>query len=148
MRWWRDTPKRGETDARWCGSVSVDGHVVHITTGHATEADVVAVLRAWRGRWNPAGRRRAVALRDQAAWQAPMPQRAAVLMAGTVVLAKAKKFGPPGAAVWLGYVEGWEWDHGEGRQREGLRMPRFTLPFSFPTKADAIRAIDAVIAAA
>jgi hypothetical protein len=34
IRVWRDDPKRGETNARWCASASVDGHVVAVTTGH------------------------------------------------------------------------------------------------------------------
>ena len=33
---YRDTPKRGETDAKWCAYRSEYGHVVAITTGHET----------------------------------------------------------------------------------------------------------------
>ena len=44
LNWWRDTPKTGETDAKWCGTVSLNGHVVDITTGHETEDDVKAWL--------------------------------------------------------------------------------------------------------
>jgi hypothetical protein len=36
FRIWRDTPKRGETDARWCFSRSSGGHVIEIRTGFET----------------------------------------------------------------------------------------------------------------
>lgn len=36
---YRDQPKRGETDAKWCGYLSMDGHVIEHTTGHETEEE-------------------------------------------------------------------------------------------------------------
>lgn len=30
---WKDEPKRGETDAGWCASISYNGHIQHIKTG-------------------------------------------------------------------------------------------------------------------
>lgn len=36
---YRDTPKRGETDAGWCGYITEpNGHILTITTGHESEA--------------------------------------------------------------------------------------------------------------
>lgn len=37
IRTWRDQPKPGETDARWCASLAIDGHIQHITHGHDSE---------------------------------------------------------------------------------------------------------------
>lgn len=37
IRSYRDDPKRGETDAKWCAYRSIDGHIVERTTGHETE---------------------------------------------------------------------------------------------------------------
>lgn len=36
---YRDTPKVGETDAKWCGYISSNGHVTTLTTGHETQHD-------------------------------------------------------------------------------------------------------------
>jgi hypothetical protein len=42
---YRDTPKRGETDAKWCWYRSVNGHITEGGIGHETreEARLAAV---------------------------------------------------------------------------------------------------------
>jgi len=39
---WRDTPKPGETDAKWCGRQSKDGHVILIACGFDDEDEARA----------------------------------------------------------------------------------------------------------
>ena len=39
---WRDTPKRGETDAQWCFSISINGHVVHTAVNYASKKEAEA----------------------------------------------------------------------------------------------------------
>ena len=42
---YRDQPKRGETDAGWCGYASnKEGHIVRQTAGHTTEEAALAAL--------------------------------------------------------------------------------------------------------
>jgi hypothetical protein len=36
---YRDTPKSGETDAKWCGYISANGHITVQTTDHETQHD-------------------------------------------------------------------------------------------------------------
>jgi hypothetical protein len=43
---YRDTPKPGETDARWCAYVAANGHVQSGTTGHATPGEAAAAVGA------------------------------------------------------------------------------------------------------
>lgn len=45
---YRDTPKRGETDAKWCGYIVEDnGHIVRPgTLGHETEQEAYNALAA------------------------------------------------------------------------------------------------------
>ena len=45
---YRDTPKRGETDARWCFTVSRDGHIICVATGFETEAAAREAAEQWR----------------------------------------------------------------------------------------------------
>lgn len=47
-RVWRDAPKRGESDAGWCFSVSRNGHNVWIAVGYASEADARRDAESWR----------------------------------------------------------------------------------------------------
>jgi hypothetical protein len=52
---YRDTPKRGETDARWCAYASAQGHVHQGTTGHFTPGEAAAALgadKAEQDHWN------------------------------------------------------------------------------------------------
>ena len=52
VRSWRDTPKRGETDLKWCAYVSHPaGHVMMetLTTGHETESAARAKAAALAG---------------------------------------------------------------------------------------------------
>lgn len=44
---YRDTPKRGETDSKWCGYVTNDGHITHGQIGFETEAEAVAYFEAF-----------------------------------------------------------------------------------------------------
>jgi len=46
IRSYRDTPKRGETDAKWCAYiVGSDGHIKGVgTSGHETEAEARAAM--------------------------------------------------------------------------------------------------------
>lgn len=44
IRSYRDTPKPGETDAKWCAYEVVDGHVRRQTGNHETEAEARAAL--------------------------------------------------------------------------------------------------------
>jgi hypothetical protein len=39
---YRDTPKRGETDSKWCYYISSNGHIVKCDIGFETEADAMA----------------------------------------------------------------------------------------------------------
>jgi ADP-ribose pyrophosphatase YjhB (NUDIX family) len=41
---YRDTPKRGETDAKWCAFRSENGHVIESTVGHETEEEARAAV--------------------------------------------------------------------------------------------------------
>lgn len=59
IRVYRDTPKPGETDARWCAYAAVDGHVRQGTTGHATPGEAAAAVGA--------------EAQEQAAWDARFP---------------------------------------------------------------------------
>jgi len=43
---YRDDPKRGETDARWCAYAAAHGHVQRGTTGHATPGEAAAAVGA------------------------------------------------------------------------------------------------------
>ena len=52
---YRDTPKRGETDARWCAYAASNGHVVRNTTGHMTPGEAAAAVgadEAEQASWN------------------------------------------------------------------------------------------------
>lgn len=54
---YRDTPKPGETDARWCAYASANGHVQRNTTGHATPGEAAAAVggdEAEQAYWNGA----------------------------------------------------------------------------------------------
>lgn len=44
---YRDTPKRGETDAKWCYYVSSNGHIVKCDIGFETEAAAREAARAY-----------------------------------------------------------------------------------------------------
>ena len=46
IRSYRDTPKRGETDAKWCAYVvEPNGHIIRPgTSGHETEAEARAAM--------------------------------------------------------------------------------------------------------
>lgn len=50
IRVWRDEPKRGETYAGWCYSLSRDGHITTISYGYASrnEAQQAAEKAATR----------------------------------------------------------------------------------------------------
>ena len=47
IRTYRDTPKRGETDSKWCGYIAEDnGHIIKPgTSGHETEIEAYRALR-------------------------------------------------------------------------------------------------------
>lgn len=46
IKTYRDTPKSGETDAGWCAYRAVNGHIVALTAGHATEDEARAAVAA------------------------------------------------------------------------------------------------------
>ena len=53
VRSYRDTPKRGETDAKWCAYVAGDhGHIINgsSTSGHDTEQEAREAAAAFVGR--------------------------------------------------------------------------------------------------
>lgn len=56
IRVWYDDPKPGETNAQWCGTRSVEGHIVQATCGHETADAARAVLdRGYKTELTPAG---------------------------------------------------------------------------------------------
>ena len=46
IRVWRDAPKRGESDAGWCFSVSRNGHIIWSAVGFETEAEARAAAES------------------------------------------------------------------------------------------------------
>lgn len=44
FRAWRDKPKPGETDAGWCASKAIDGHVQLIVQGYSSEGDALRAV--------------------------------------------------------------------------------------------------------
>lgn len=46
---YRDTPKRGETDAKWCWYISIDGHVRQGGTNCETREDATEAAKRAAG---------------------------------------------------------------------------------------------------